>query len=297
MILARLAIVVMVVALCVTAPFTTGQSVATPAAQSTSGFTAGSSLDFNVYRTSIEPIFLKDREGGVMCYACHSTLPTRLRLQPMSLGSTSWTEGQSHLNFEAVSQLVTPGDPLKSRLLLHPLAPEAGGDPTHTGGKFWRSQSDPEWQMIAEWVRAGSSGSTAAPASSEASAPSLDFQFFEARVEPIFLKKRADHTLCYSCHSINNSSFRLVKLSPGSTSWTEEQSRRNFQNVSQLVVPGDPTLSVLLMRPLAPEAGGYPFHSGGRQFESKNDPDWLTLAEWVRGRKTGGSSGHAANNQ
>jgi len=145
--------------------------------------------------------------------------------------------------------------------------------------------------------------STSRPAAQEASTPtaghSLNFEFFKTSVEPIFLKKRPGHARCFLCHTEkgNPSAFHLQKLSPGSTSWTEEQSRRNFQNVSQLVVPGDPTLSVLLMRPLAPEAGGYPFHSGGRQFESKNDPDWLTLAEWVRGRKTGGSSGHAANNQ
>ena len=26
-------------------------------------------------------------------------------------------------------------------------------------------------------------------------------------------------------------------------------------------------------------------YSGGRQFESKNDPDWKVLAEWVNGKK------------
>ena len=139
--------------------------------------------------------------------------------------------------------------------------------------------------MIAEWVRAGSSGSTAAPASSEASAPSLDFQFFEARVEPIFLKKRAGLARCYVCHAGSGTAFQLEKLSPGSSSWTEEQSHRNFQSASQLVVPGDPTTSRLLMHPLAREASGDAFHTGGRQFESQNDLDWLTLAEWVRGQK------------
>jgi hypothetical protein len=38
----------------------------------------------------------------------------------------------------------------------------------------------------------------------------------------------------------------------------------------------------LLLHPLAPEAGGEPFHSGGRQFKSKDDPDWQALADWVR---------------
>jgi hypothetical protein len=39
------------------------------------------------------------------------------------------------------------------------------------------------------------------------------------------------------------------------------------------------------LRPLAPEAGGNPYHSGGRQFSSKNDPDWKTVAEWASGKK------------
>jgi len=110
------------------------------------------SLDYKTYRIRIEPIFLKKRQDGVRCYDCHSVLSTRLRLQPLPTGSSSWAEEQSRRNFEAVSQLVTPCAPMKSRLLLHPLASEAGGDPMHTGGKFWTSQSDPEWQMIADWV-------------------------------------------------------------------------------------------------------------------------------------------------
>ena len=32
-------------------------------------------------------------------------------------------------------------------------------------------------------------------------------------------------------------------------------------------------------------------HGGGRQFASKKDPDWQTIAEWVRGRKIASSSG------
>ena len=39
------------------------------------------------------------------------------------------------------------------------------------------------------------------------------------------------------------------------------------------------------MYPLAPEAGGSTYHSGGRQFSSKNDADWKILAAWVNGAK------------
>jgi len=244
-----------------------------------------SPLNYEEYRTQIEPLFLKKREGGVRCYDCHSTLTTRLRLQSFVPGDSSWTKEQSRQNFEIVSQLVAPGDPLSSRLLLHPLAQEAGGDPAHAGGKFWKSQQDPEWQMLAAWVRHSSPDTTGMQPASPA-ADVLSFQTFKSRVEPIFLKERPGHARCYGCHSEYNRSFHLEKLPPGATNWTVNQSQRNYQNILQHVVPGDPDSSRLLIHPLAPEAGGDPFHSGGYQFQSRNDPDWLTIAEWVRSART-----------
>ena len=123
---------------------------------------------------------------------------------------------------------------------------------------------------------------TAAPA---AAAQSLDFATYRTRVEPIFLKKRLNHARCVSCHSASNNSFKLEPLAPGATAWTEEQSRKNFDSVSQLVAPGKPKSSQLLMHPLAPEAGGDIFHSGGRQFKSQDDPDWKIIAAWVSAAK------------
>lgn len=110
-----------------------------------------------------------------------------------------------------------------------------------------------------------------------------NYEFFKNNVEPIFLKDRPGHARCYGCHTLNSRIFHLEKLSPGSTSWTEELSQRNFQSALKLVIPGDPASSQLLLHPLAPEAGGDAFHSGGRQFASQDDPDWRTMAEWVRG--------------
>jgi hypothetical protein len=122
-----------------------------------------------------------------------------------------------------------------------------------------------------------------APAVFAQSKPTLDYQFFRSRVEPVFLKKRAGHARCYVCHAESNNAFRLEKLAAGEKSWSDEQSRRNFTTVSALVTPGDPAASRLLMQPLAPEAGGNVFHSGGRQFASKDDPDYRTLALWISG--------------
>ena len=240
------------------------------------------SLDFETYRMQIEPVFLKTRASGLRCYDCHSTLSTRMRLLPLLEGATSWTEAQSRKNFEVVSHLVTAGRPLDSSLALHPLAVEAGGDPSHTGGKFWSSRNDPEWKAIAKWI-GGTADSREPPASAGSSSASLDFEGFQSKVEPIFLKARPGHARCYGCHILSNRAFRLEPLAPGSSEWTPEQSRKNFQSAAQQVGIGDPVSSRLLMHPLAPEAGGEAFHSGGRQFASQSDPDWLTIADWVRG--------------
>jgi len=268
---------------------TLANSAPEPAPQQSANHQAAT-LDFETYRTRVEPIFLKQRENGPRCYDCHSTLNTRLRLDPLAAGNSSWTEEQSRKNFEVVLQLTNPGEPLKSRLLLHPLAPEAGGDPVHTGGKFWKTQSDPEWQMLAEWVRHSTVGASPAPTvSNPPAAGELDFALFKTSVQPIFLKERPGHARCYGCHTAANRVFHLMALSPGLTEWTEEQSRQNFQSASQLVVPGKPQSSRLLVHPLAPEAGGDAFHSGGRQFASQEDPDWIALAQWVRSAPASGS--------
>ncbi len=125
----------------------------------------------------------------------------------------------------------------------------------------------------------------AAKAQGENGAGALNYEIFKAKVEPIFLKRRAGHARCYICHEESNTAFRLEKLAAGADFWTEEQSRKNFQVVSRLVVPGNPEKSRIVMHPLAPEAGGDANHNGGRQFEDKNDPDWKTLAEWASGTK------------
>ena len=116
-------------------------------------------------------------------------------------------------------------------------------------------------------------------------APALDYDAFKSRIEPIFLQKREGHTRCYVCHAESNNHFRLEKLSPGQTAWSDEQSRKNFAMISKLVNPGDPDTSRLLLHPLAPEGGGDVFHSGGRQFADKNDPAWKAIADWVNGAK------------
>jgi hypothetical protein len=108
-------------------------------------------LDFQAYKTKIEPLFLEKRPGHARCVVCHST-GTAFRLQSLPKGQTTYTDEQSQKNFEMVKRFVRPGNPLDSRLLLMPLAHEAGGTEFHPGGKHWESQNDPEWKALADWV-------------------------------------------------------------------------------------------------------------------------------------------------
>jgi hypothetical protein len=109
---------------------------------------------------------------------------------------------------------------------------------------------------------------------------SLDYETYKKSVEPIFAKKRMGHARCVACHSASNNAFRLQPLAEGSA-WTDEQSRRNFESCTRLVNAKNPAASMLLKHPLAKEAGGDEFHSGGRQFLSKDDPDWKAIAAWA----------------
>jgi hypothetical protein len=120
------------------------------------------------------------------------------------------------------------------------------------------------------------------PASSPTTSPSLDYQYFKTRVQAVFLTKRPGHARCVVCHTFNNAAFKLVPLSPGSTSWNEEQSRLNFELVKRVAMPGF-LESKLIKHPLAEEAGGDPHHGGAQQFASQQDPDWLTLKAFVMG--------------
>lgn len=126
-------------------------------------------------------------------------------------------------------------------------------------------------------------GGLGVPASS--SATSLDYEFFKAQVQPIFVARRPGHARCISCHT-EVATFRLEPLPAGVTMWNEEQSKKNFEAARRMVVPGNLRGSRLLIHPLRFEAGGgLVHHTGGKHFDSVNDPEWRVLAAWVRGEK------------
>jgi hypothetical protein len=126
-------------------------------------------------------------------------------------------------------------------------------------------------------VMAGVHAQQPAPA-----APALDYEYFKAKVQPIFLNKRPGHARCVSCHG-QGTPLRLQTLAPGAATWTDEESRKNFNVVRRVAQPGN-LKSRLLTHALEEQAGGDFYHSGGKHFTSQNDPEWQVLKAFVMGQ-------------
>ena len=123
---------------------------------------AAPTLDFDYFKTRVQPILTTKRDGNARCISCHGA-GTTMRLQPLADDAATWSEADARKNFEILSARVLPGDPDGSRLLKHPLAEEAGGDPHHDGGKHWASKNDPEWQTLAAWAGGATLAAETAP--------------------------------------------------------------------------------------------------------------------------------------
>jgi hypothetical protein len=257
-------------------------------APSTSAQGAGSpgAADIDTYRSTVERVFMTER-GGTMagmaaCVMCHTwqTKPQRFSLETPATDA-GWTVAQSRLNFDIVTKLVNTANPETSRLLLKPLATQAGGV-SHTGGTYWRSKDDPEYQALLKWIR-----SLPADRYVPAPGPTLDFTFFRSCVQPVFATQREGQIRCSSCHAAGQQGFAPVPQN--GKEWSDEEARRAFQSISRLLLPGNPEQSRFMLKPLHPDGGGSYTHNGVRRWQSRDDPEWRMLAGWVRGERTGSS--------
>ena len=243
--------------------------------------------DIESYRSKVESVFTTDRGGTTPGYAacvmCH-TWQTKVRFTLETPATDAgWTVEQSRRNFEVVTQLVNTAAPATSRLLLKPLDPAAGGM-GHTGGTFWKSRTDPEYLAVLKWIESLPADRYVAKAG-----PALDFEFFRACVQPVFASPREGHIRCSNCHAAGQIGFAPVPQD--GNSWSEQEARRAFSTIGRLIINGNPEQSRFLLKPLHPDGGGSYTHNGPRRWQTRDDPEWRMLAQWVRGERKGRSCG------
>jgi hypothetical protein len=260
-------------------PSALAQAPATPPA-------APRQADVDLFRKTIEPIFMRDRGGTIpgmaACVMCH-TWQTSLRFDLETPATDAgWTADQSRMNFQMITQLVNTKSPETSPLLVKPLAPAAGG-PGHTGGAYWKSRDDPEYQTVLKWIR-----SLPADRYVQAPMPPVDFLFFRSCVQPVFATPREGHIRCGNCHGGGDIGFAPIPAG-GRTEWNDEEARRAFQVIARLIIAGNPEKSRFLLKPLHPDGGGSYAHNGVRRWQNRDDPEWQMLAAWVRGERKGSS--------
>ena len=115
-------------------------------------------IDFDFFRACVQKVFATPREGHIKCSNCHAD--GLIGFAPVPENGTTWNDQEARRAFSTITRLILPGNPEQSRFLLKPLHPDGGGSYTHNGPRRWQSRQDPEWQMLAGWVRGERKGGT-----------------------------------------------------------------------------------------------------------------------------------------
>ena len=181
-----------------------------------------------------------------------------------------------------ITQLVNTRTPENSRLLVKPLEPKAGG-PGHTGGTYWTSRSDPEYQTVLNWIRSSARRPLRAAAGAARGLRVLPL----VRAERVRDAARRTHQV----QQLPRGRADWLRSVPGEgrTTWNEEEARQAFRVIARLIVAGNPVQSRFLLKPLHPDGGGSYAHNGVRRWQNRDDPEWQMLAAWVRGERKGSS--------
>jgi hypothetical protein len=116
-------------------------------------------IDFEFFRSCVQKVFQNPRDGHIKCSNCHASDLMGFAPVPAD-GRNDWNELEARAAFQVAMRLVIPGNPEESRFLLKPLHPDGGGSYAHNGPRRWQSRDDPEWQMLASWVRGERKGSS-----------------------------------------------------------------------------------------------------------------------------------------
>ena len=112
-----------------------------------------------------------------------------------------------------------------------------------------------------------------------------DVESFRKTLEPVFMKDRGGtmpgYAACVMCHTWQTSLRFDLETPATDAGWTAEQSRLNFEMITQLLNTRTPENSYLLLKPLEPKAGGLG-HTGGTYWTSRDDPAYEVVLAWIR---------------
>ena len=116
-------------------------------------------VDFEFFRSCVQNVFATPREGHIRCSNCHGGGPMGFAPLPARAAPRGTIKRRARRS-RVISRLIVAGNPVQSRFLLKPLHPDGGGSYAHNGVRRWQNRDDPEWQMLAAWVRGERKGSS-----------------------------------------------------------------------------------------------------------------------------------------
>jgi hypothetical protein len=237
-------------------------------------------FDFNYFTAFIQPLFVKNYNGQA-CIDCHTPSSAdagKFRiLAPDANGR--YTLQQSEVNFVSLLAVINRKDPMQSRLLLEPLNPTTREGAVrglhHDGGVFWQNQYDPDFQLMAAWLKGAKL--------EDPPGKQLDFAYFEKHVEPIFSTPGPDGFACVNCH-FSHAILHLESPDTASGKFSISEVVNNYQSALRVVDQTDPSDSYIVRKPTSPREGalGGLSHAGGIRWpETKESWQYKALISWI----------------
>ena len=105
-------------------------------------------------------------------------------------------------------------------------------------------------------------GASQAPGTPSSAPPrQADVDSFRKTIEPIFMRDRGGtmpgYAACVMCHTWQTSLRFDLETPASDAGWTADQSRSNFEMITQLVNTKTPENSYLLLKPLEPKQAAW----------------------------------------
>jgi hypothetical protein len=237
-------------------------------------------FDFNYFTAFVQPLFLK-KYGSAACVNCHtpeSNVSGRFRILAPGPGGR-YTIEQSRVNFASVLAVIDRKDPMKSKLLLKPLDPTTREGTlrglNHDGGVFWHNQFDPDFEIVADWLKGTKL--------EDPPEKQLNFAYFKSYVEPIFSTPGPDGFACINCH-FSHAILHLESPETAKGKFSIEEVINNYQSALRVVDEGAPSNSFIVRKPTSPREGvpGGLSHAGGIRWpQQKQSWQYKALIRWI----------------